>query len=354
MNIRRSHHRGFTLLEIITALTILSMVATTVFGILWQAGNAAAEIRDYDSRDEQVSRFIGMLQGTVESMPTGGTITMVPPTESPTGFYEMTVNDASTAFTFGENATGTGSTTIGMRAQPEQDTETLGRFGEIEVPLFQVAISREDFAPSDTDGDGMVFRSGGFNDEESSLYVDEQGRYWLPLLNHVTGMSWRFWDDNQRDWLDEWTDASRLPQMVELSMTDIYRTAPIRVVFDVPDHLTQAQQGSTAPAASGSGEPETQTQTQATSRAPVQNQPQPGTAPQPGQRPGGGGFKGKGGGFKGKGGGFQGKGGGPGGRPGFGPGGGGRPGGGSSNGGGGRPGSSGGSSGPSGGSGGGR
>jgi len=334
MNLRRSPPRGFTLLEIVTALTILSMVATTVFGILWQAGNAAAEIRDYDNRDEQVSRFIGMLQRTVESMPTGGTIAMVPPTESPTGFYEMTINDASTAFTFGENATGTGSTTIGMRAQPEDETETLGRFGEIDVPLFQVGISREDFAPSDTDGDGMVFRSGGFNDEDSTLYVDEQGRYWLPLLNHVTGMSWRFWDETQRDWLDEWTDSSRLPQMVELSMTDIYRTAPIRVVFDVPDHLTQPQTAAAAPAAPDSTEPETQPQS--TSRAPAQNRPQPGTdRPQPSGADGRG--KGRSGGFKGKGGGGR-------------PGGGTRPSGGS--GGGGRPSGSGGAA-PSGGSGGG-
>ena len=32
---------GFTLLEVVTALTILSLVATSVYGILWQAGNAA-------------------------------------------------------------------------------------------------------------------------------------------------------------------------------------------------------------------------------------------------------------------------------------------------------------------------
>ncbi len=226
---------GFTLLEVVVAMAILGLLAGSVFGILYQAGMTAGEIREVDQRDEEVSRFIALLRDTIEQMPQEGRIEVVPPTASESEFYEIKIVGATTAFSFGERGVGEGDTTIGLRPQPPESVRP-------DLPLdsgqqfYQVAISRDDFGPQDEDGDGMVFNAGG---DDGFLVADNEGRYWLPILDYVTAVSFRFWDENAKDWVTEWTDAEKMPPLLELAMTDPYRPLPLRTVFDVPDHLTK-------------------------------------------------------------------------------------------------------------------
>ena len=105
--------RAFSLFEIVIAMSILAMLAGTIFGIVWKAGDAAAEIRDYDTRDEQVARFLSLMRQTIESLPDGAKMTMSPPEETSTGFYEMTISGAPTSFAFGERNLGNGDTIVG-------------------------------------------------------------------------------------------------------------------------------------------------------------------------------------------------------------------------------------------------
>jgi hypothetical protein len=313
---RRRSVSGFSLFEIVIALAILGLLTGTLFGIVWKVGDASEEIRTFDMRDEQISRFLGLMRQSIESLPSGGTMEMTAPEDTGTGFYEMTISGAPTAFHFGDKIIGNGDTVIGLRPQTGPELDSAFAEESDSPPLFEIAISREDFAPSDSDGDGMVFRAG----DDAFLQADEEGRYWLPVLGGITEMSWRFWDSDQRDWIDLWEKDDVMPELLELSLNDRYRPAPIRVVFEVPAHLSSppaaAQPAASAPATTGGT-----------------------AAPQPpggggGGRPGGGGGDG-GGGRPGAGpgdgggrpGGPGGPGGGPGGRPGGG-GGGGRPGGG--------------------------
>ena len=106
---------GFSLFEVVIALTVFSLLGGTVFAILWRAADTAAEIRNYDMRDEQVSRFLGMMRQTIESLPQGGAIELTPPEETGSGFYEMTISGSATAFDFGGTSSPlTGDTTIGL------------------------------------------------------------------------------------------------------------------------------------------------------------------------------------------------------------------------------------------------
>ena len=227
---------AFTLLEVVVAMAILGVLAGSVFAILFQVGMTAGEIREVDQRDEEVSRFIALLRDTIEQMPQEGRIEIVPPTGTESEFYEIKIVGATTAFSFGERGVGEGDTTIGMRPQPIDSIRP-------DLPLddgqqfYQVAISREDFGPQDEDGDGMVFNAGGGDD--GFLVADEQGRYWLPILDYVTAVSFRFWDEDAKDWVMEWEDAELMPPLLELAITDPYRPLPLRTVFDVPDHLTK-------------------------------------------------------------------------------------------------------------------
>jgi prepilin-type N-terminal cleavage/methylation domain-containing protein len=248
----RKSCRGFTLFEIVIALAILGMLSATVFGIMWKVGDAADEIRTYDQRDEQISRFLGLLRRTIESLPSTGKIALKPPEETASGYYEMTISQAPTAFHFGEDMPGDGTTVIGLRLQTAPPRDESLTEGSDTPPLFEVAISRDDFAPSDTDGDGMVFGEGG---DDAFLVADEEGRYWLPVLDNVTELSWRFWDKESREWTDLWQEKNLLPELLEMSLDDPYHPAPIRLVFEVPSHLSnppkQTQPATAAGATSG-------------------------------------------------------------------------------------------------------
>lgn len=244
--------RGFTLFEIVIALAILGMLTGTVFGIMWKVGDASEEIRRYDQRDEQISRFLGLLRRTIESLPSTGKIKLTPPEETASGYYELAITQAPTAFHFGEDTPGDGTTVIGLRLQTAAPRDEALTEGSDTPPLFEVAISRDDFAPSDTDGDGMVFGEGG---DDAFLQADEEGRYWLPVLDNVTELTWRFWDKENREWTDLWQDKNLLPELLEMSLDDPYHPAPIRVVFEVPTHLSnppqQTQQAGTGGASGG-------------------------------------------------------------------------------------------------------
>ena len=56
---------GFSLFEIVVAMTILGIISVSVFSILWHAGDTAAEIRELYQRDEEVSRFLALLRESI-------------------------------------------------------------------------------------------------------------------------------------------------------------------------------------------------------------------------------------------------------------------------------------------------
>jgi type II secretory pathway pseudopilin PulG len=225
---------GFTLFEIAVAMTILALISGAIFSILWQAADTATEIRELDKRDEEVARFLALLRESIEHLPKDGTLAMTPAEESATGYPELAIGNSATAFTFGEIVGSAESTLISVRPGPASPD------GQ---PTFDLAMSRPDFAPRDTTGSGIAFRAGA----DDFLQADEEGRYWMPLLSGVSAASWGFWDETQQSWLDEWTDTSKLPPLLSFSFTDGFRSAPLRVVFEVPDQVSNppTQQTST-------------------------------------------------------------------------------------------------------------
>lgn len=219
---------AFSLFEIVVAMAILSMIATAVLSVLWQAGDTAAELRYLDRRDEEVNRFVMLLRESIEGLPPDATITMNPAESSESGNHEMLLENTPTAFVFGEMIGSAEEAYIAMR--PENSFEG--------VPTYELALSRNDFFPEDTDGSGMAIRSGGSED----LVADEQGRYWLPLLSGISAATWRYWDEDQEEWIDEWTDDEVLPPLLEFALIDAPGSNPQRFVFEVPNRLVNPEE----------------------------------------------------------------------------------------------------------------
>jgi len=281
-------------------MTILGIISSAVLSILWQAGDTATGIRELDQRDEEVSRFLTLLRESIENLPPEGTLAMTPAEESDSGYPELVIGNSATGFTFGEIVGSSEETIISLRPGKESPEG---------LPTFDLAISRTDFEPEDTDGSGMVFGAGA----DDFLQTDEQGRYWLPLLSGITAASWNFWDEEQQAWIDEWTDDEKMPVLLAFSFDDSFRPVPLRVVFEVPEQASN---------------PPAEATTTTTNSGTTASQPADGSGGSGGGRPG----SGQPGGGEGRPGGGEGRPGGGEGRPGGGegpPGGGeGRPGGG--------------------------
>lgn len=246
---RRPHHlwhrrnAAFSLFEIVVAMTILGIISSAVFSILWQAGDTAAGIRELDQRDEEVSRFLTLLRESIENLPPGGTLLMTPAEESDSGYPELVIGNSATGFTFGEIVGSSEETILSVRP---------GKISPEGVATFDLALSRADFEPEDTDGSGMVFRAG----TDDFLQSDDEGRYWLPLLSGITAATWNFWDTEQQEWVDEWTDGEKMPMLLAFSFDDNFRPVPLRVVFTVPEQASNPP--SETAAATGSGTTTTQ------------------------------------------------------------------------------------------------
>lgn len=236
---RAVRERGFSLFEVVVAMAILGLIASTVLSVLWQAGGTAAEIRYLDRREEEVSRFVELLRETIEGLPPEATMSMAPPSESDSGYDELKLENTSTAFVFGETVGSCEEFTLSLRP---------GKVDENGEQTFDLAISRSDFAPEDADGSGMVFNAG----PDDFLQQDENGRYWLPVLTGVSAATWRFWDEDRQEWIEEWTDDERMPAMLEFNLADAGVTIPSRIVYEVPERLVDPEAAEAAATAAQS------------------------------------------------------------------------------------------------------
>jgi len=288
----RSGVRAFSLIEVVISMVILALILGSVFGVVWQATDSAAELRVLDARDQQVSRFLSLYRKTLESLPVGTSLTITPAGESSSGQEEMSIEGARTAYAMGVGADTDGETIISLRMQTEEPT---GELEDYVGPLFQIAVSREDFKPI-ADDDDIAIRVG---ESDPFFEVDDEGRYWLPLLNNIVSMTWRYWDSDQREWLEVWEDDN-MPEMLELSLLDPWRPAPLRVVFEMPAHLVQGSEPSSGNSGSSN---DTQTSGGTSSSSSASGRPPAGGRPARDGAKGGGDRKsgGKGRGDKGRG-----------------------------------------------------
>jgi len=56
---------------------------------------------------------------------------------------------------------------------------------------------------------------------------------WLRLLPDLRSAQWRFYDEAQQDWVEEWPEGNR-PPLVELNLTLLGEEVPRKFVFWVP------------------------------------------------------------------------------------------------------------------------
>jgi prepilin-type N-terminal cleavage/methylation domain-containing protein len=227
---------GFSLLEMVIALTLFGMIVGTLFSLVQGSVKGAAQLEQLQRETDAVNRFIDLCRKTFSTLPSTASISLTLLDANVPGAVqqELTLSGAPSAFGLGRNAISYQDSLLGLRADPE------GRVDENEAALHYLCISRADLIPQ-TDSSGLALRQ-----ETTGLAApDEQGRYWLPLLPDVVAMQWRFYQQAEDAWLESW-EESEWPRLIELQLTLRDRTTPVRMVFSLPQLVIREGNGAAA------------------------------------------------------------------------------------------------------------
>ena len=201
---------GFTLIEVVIGLTILTMITGTLFAIIKGAVRGAADIERVQRENDSINRFIELCRQTFQTMPGTATLTLKITEQSDPLMQELTIANSPHCFGFGTSMTSYKDSIIGLRPDTVQETST-----ETNAARFNLSLSREDLIPSSDDNQMAVQQ-----EVESLTAPDEEGRYWMPLLSGVTGLTWRFYKMTDDVWEEEWSD-SKWPDLIAVSYTHL-------------------------------------------------------------------------------------------------------------------------------------
>ncbi len=219
-----SHNLGFTLMEVVIALTILGMITGTLFSIIQGSVRAAAQVEQLQRENDAINRFLDLCRKAFTTLPSTATLTLtaLDPNSPTSSAQELTISGSTHCFGFGLSPISYEDTILGLRPDPNGATDANG------LLVQYLCLSREDLIP-ESDDSSMALRQ-----ETTGLSApDEQGRYWMPLLPDVVQLKWRFFKEDDETWLEEWDDTN-WPALIELQLVMRDRTTPLRMVYSVP------------------------------------------------------------------------------------------------------------------------
>lgn len=266
---------GFTLMEVVIALTILGMITGTLFAIIQGSVRAASQIEQLQRENDGINRFLDLCRKAFTTLPSTATVklTSLDPNNPASSAQELTISGSTNCFSFGPNPISYEDTILGLRPDPNGATDQNG------LLVNYLCLSREDLIP-EKDDSNMALRQ-----ETTGLAApDEQGRYWMPLLPDVVQLKWRFFKDADDTWLEEW-DGSTWPDLIEVQLVMRDRTTPIRMVYSVPTIKIVAGTGTTSSSTSTSTTSTTQSSRGRGGNGNNPDSPNPNPRPNPNPNP---------------------------------------------------------------------
>jgi prepilin-type N-terminal cleavage/methylation domain-containing protein len=228
MSKKRNHalsRSGFSLLEVVIALTILGMITGTLFAIIRGSVKGSVDIVRLQQETDQINHLMDLCRQTFQALPASATLTLsTDDPNSPAGsLQELSITGMPTCFAVGLQPVSYKETTLGLRPDTKQPTGDNGAL------RYLLCLSRDDIVPP-MDASGST---AYITRPELGMVQDEEERYWLPLLRGVSSLKWRFWKEDTDEWLEVW-EQTALPDLVEMQLLMDGRVTPLRMVFSMP------------------------------------------------------------------------------------------------------------------------
>ncbi|MBK8092447.1 MAG: prepilin-type N-terminal cleavage/methylation domain-containing protein [Verrucomicrobiaceae bacterium] len=218
LNSRPSRHpslSGFTLIEVVFGITLLSLIVGSVFAVIRGSVDISSEIEHAQRESDSINRFIEHCRRAFTTMPASGTLTLKLVQNTEPVIQELTITGSPDCFPFGRQPISFKDTLLSLRPHPAGITD------DANMPVHNLCIYRDGLQPSSIDIDAGLETT------------DEEGRYWMPLLPDVIAFKWRFYVEKEETWYEEWS-KTEWPDLIEANLTLKNRTVPIRMVFGVP------------------------------------------------------------------------------------------------------------------------
>ena len=210
MNPRRSspRHSGFTLLELVVSMLLLTIIVGMVFGIARTSLALANTIVETQNEEMKHQAFFELLSERFSSLP-GNTRFDLKVDDSGSHYIsDLTLQNVPMSFTWG------GDERI---AKAVQLSTVKRRSGYLDIVL-------------------KYYENEILEDSESNFgsSLDNEPFAEIVLLEDVAFFEWRVLDGRSMEWQFDWDIQGRLPLQIELTMAIGAKGEEIRQVFWVP------------------------------------------------------------------------------------------------------------------------
>lgn len=201
--------RGFTLLEVMTALLLIAVVVTMVFAIARTSLKLSKAIVDSQNAEMEQQAFFDLLGRRFSSLPGNARLELRAEDTGSQYLSELTLQNVPMSFTWGGRD---------ELAKAVQLSTVRRRSGYLDIVLRYYA-------------DEILEGSAGVVD---SAIGDDEPYAEIVLLENVAYFEWQVLNGNTMEWQREWTEQGRLPLQVELVMAIGAKGESIRHVFWIP------------------------------------------------------------------------------------------------------------------------
>lgn len=201
---RNAEHRsGFTMIEMTVVLVIFVLLAGGIYTVVNSAIGASAVLSEENVRVQRLDAFISLLRRTFHNLPATAQITGGVRNDGGHPVAEIILSDAPGVFAWGHGGPAAG--TVLLSAVPR-----LGGGSQFSLLTLPGKLS------------------------EQELRDAIRGGRWLRLLPDLREVRWRFYDESQQDWREDWLEGMGRPPLVELSFTVLGEEIPRIYVFWLP------------------------------------------------------------------------------------------------------------------------
>jgi len=194
---------GFTFIEITVVLIIFVLLAGGIYATVNAAITASAVLSEENLRSQRLTAFVSLLRRTFHNLPSTAQVSGGVRLDGGKGIPEIVLRDAPGMFAWGTGASSAG--TVLISAVPR-----LG--GGLQFSLLTLPSSL------------------GEQERREAL---QEGK-WLRLLPDLREARWRFYDETQQDWRDDWLEGMDRPPLVELTLQLLGEELPRTYIFWLP------------------------------------------------------------------------------------------------------------------------
>jgi len=198
----KKHQGAFTLFEMVVVVAIFVLLAGGIYATVNAAVRATATLSEENLQIQRLNAFVSLLRRTFHNLPANAVFSGGVRAQDGDGLAEIVLRDAPGVFAWGLGGPSSGTAMLSARPR-------LGGGRELSLLLLPGSL-------------GEVERREALRDAK-----------WLRLLPDLREVQWRFYDEAQQDYVDEWPEGNR-PPLVELNLTLLGEEVPRKFVFWLP------------------------------------------------------------------------------------------------------------------------